>query len=46
MGRGIDIWQKVLSKLDFRQNNSVGKKERKGKGREEENLEREAAPSL
>ena len=45
---GIDMWQKVLSKLNFRKKNSIGKKEKewKGKGREEEIIEREAPPSL
>ena len=46
---GINMWQKVLSKLDFRPNNSGGRqKGRKGKekGREEESLAREAPPSL
>ena len=37
------MWQKVLSKLDFRPNNS-GWRKKKEKGREEEILVREAPP--
>ena len=50
---GVDMWQKVLSKLYFTPNNTIGrgrkerkKKKKKEKGREEESLVREAPPFL
>ena len=38
--------QKVLSKLDFRPNNSVGREKEKEKENRGESLKREAPPSL
>ena len=40
------MWQKLLSKLDFRPNNTIGRGENEEKRKGGESLEREALPSL